>query len=185
MGDTSTKAEITVQNIVASIDLHCRIPLERLAAQLDNAEFNPEVFPGLVLRLTEPKTANLLFGTGKMVCTGGKSLDDVHAAVGKVKATLARFDAEFQGEPDVEIVNLVASVKTDLELSLDRLAYKLEGVEYEPEQFPGMVYRTIKPKAAVLMFSTGNFVVAGVKSLEEVHEVFGKVLDKLMEVGPV
>ena len=180
-----TKIEITVENIVASINLHCRIPLERVAAGADNAEFNPEQFPGLVLRITEPKTANLLFGTGKMVCTGGKSLDDVHAAVGKVKEVLAGFGVEFGGEPDVEVVNLVASVKTDLELHLDRLAYKLEGVEYEPEQFPGMVFRTIKPKAAILIFSTGRFVVAGAKSLDDVREVFDMLLERLRNIGEI
>ena len=180
-----TKIEMTVQNIVASVDLHCKIPLERVAAGLDNAEFNPESFPGLVLRLTKPKSVNLLFGTGKMVCTGGNSIDVVEASVVKVKETLAVFGVEFQGEPDVKVVNLVTSVKTDLELNLDRLAYRLEGMEYEPEQFPGMVYRTVRPKAAVLIFSTGNFVVAGVRALEEAREVFGQVLAKLKEVGEI
>lgn len=180
-----TKIEMTVQNIVASVDLHCKIPLERVAAGLDNAEFNPESFPGLVLRLTKPKSVNLLFGTGKMVCTGGNSIDVVEASVVKVKETLADFGVEFRSEPDVKVVNLVTSVKTDLELNLDRLAYRLEGMEYEPEQFPGMVYRTVKPKAAVLIFSTGNFVVAGVRALEEAREVFGQVLDKLKEVGEI
>lgn len=180
-----TKIEMTVQNIVASVDLHCKIPLERVAAGLDNAEFNPESFPGLVLRLIKPKSVNLLFGTGKMVCTGGNSIDVVEASVKKVKETLADFGVEFQGEPDVKVVNLVTSVKTDLELNLDRLAYRLEGMEYEPEQFPGMVYRTVRPKAAVLIFSTGNFVVAGVRALEEAREVFGQVLEKLKEVGEI
>ena len=180
-----TKIEITVENIVASINLHCKIPLERVAALADNAEYNPEQFPGLVLRIPEPKTANLLFGTGKMVSTGGKSLDDIQAAVGKVKETLAEFDVEFKGEPDVEIVNLVSSVKTDLELNLDRLAYRMEGVEYEPEQFPGMVFRTIKPKAAILIFSTGRFVVAGAKSLEEAREAFNILLERLQSMGEI
>ena len=180
-----TKIEITVENIVASINLHCRIPLERVAALADNAEFNPEQFPGLVLRLKNPKTANLLFGTGKMVCTGGRSRDDVQAAVRGVKETLAGFNVEFKGEPDVEIVNMVSSVKTDLELNLDRLAYKLEGAEYEPEQFPGMVFRTIKPKAAILIFSTGRFVVAGAKSLEEAREAFNILLERLRNIGEI
>ena len=183
--ESLTKIEITVQNIVASINLYCKIPLELVAARLDNAEYNPEQFPGLVLRLTNPKTANLLFTTGKMVCAGGNSIDDVQASVRKVKDTLTDFEVEFQGEPDIKIVNMVASVKTDLELNLDRLAYRLEGMEYEPERFPGMVYRTVRPKAAVLIFSTGNFVVAGVRSPEEAQEVFGQVLEKLREVGEI
>ncbi len=183
--DTLTKIEITVENIVASINLHCKIPLERLAAGLDNAEYNPEQFPGLVLRLTNPKTASLLFTTGKVVCTGGKSIDDVQAAVGKIKECLVGFNVEFQGEPDVEVVNLVASVKTDLELNLDRLAYKMEGVEYEPEQFPGMVFRTLKPKAAILIFSTGRFVVAGTRNIEDVQEVFDMLLKKLRDIGEI
>ncbi|MDP7494075.1 MAG: TATA-box-binding protein [Candidatus Undinarchaeales archaeon] len=180
-----TKIEITVENIVASINLHCRIPLERVAALSDNAEYNPEQFPGLVFRIQEPKTANLLFGTGKAVCTGGKSLDDVKAAVGKVKESLAGFNVKFEGEPDIEVVNLVASVKTDLELNLDRLAYKMEGVEYEPEQFPGMVFRTVKPKAAILIFSTGRFVVAGTRNIEDARVVFDMLLEKLRDIGEI
>ena len=182
-GTTLTKIEITVENIVASINLHCRIPIEKAAAILDNAEYNPEQFPGLVLRLQEPKTTSLLFSTGKSVCTGAKSLDDVQAAVRKVN--LAEIGVEFKGEPDIEVVNLVASVKTDLEFHLDRLAYKLEGVEYEPEQFPGMVFRTIKPKAAILIFSTGRFVVAGTKSIDEAREAFNILLEKLRNIGEI
>jgi len=180
-----TLVEIKVENIVASVNLFCTIPLERVAAGCENAEFNPEQFPGLVLRLPEPKTANLLFGSGKMVCTGSRSIEDVKRAVGLVKVLLADYGVEFFGEPHIEIQNIVSSVKTDLELNLDRLAYKLEGVEYEPEQFPGMVFRMIKPKVAILIFSTGRFVVTGAKRIEDVREAFDKLLEKFKEIGEI
>ncbi len=180
-----TLVEIKVENIVASCNLFCSIPLERVAAGSENAEFNPEQFPGLVLRLPEPKTANLLFGSGKMVCTGSRSVDDVKRAVGLVKVLLADYGVEFSGEPLIEVQNIVSSVKTDLELNLDRLAYKLEGVEYEPEQFPGMVFRMIKPKVAILIFSTGRFVVTGAKRIEDVREAFDKLLEKFKEIGEI
>lgn len=180
-----TKVEITIQNMVASVDLKCTIPLERVAAGCEDAEFNPEQFPGLVLRINEPKTANLLFGSGKMVCTGGKSLEDVEKAVNNVKKLLEEYGVEYHGPPEITVQNIVSSVETDLELNLDRLAYKLEGVEYEPEQFPGMVFRILKPKTAILMFSTGKFVVTGAKTPEEIEDAFNQLLAKLREIGEI
>ena len=63
------KPSISIQNIVASVSLNQRIDLQKIVTKFPHTEYNPSVFPGLVFRLKKPKTATLIFGTGKMVCT--------------------------------------------------------------------------------------------------------------------
>ena len=78
-------AKMNIENVVASTSLGQELDLNAIEDALDGAEYNPQQFPGLVYRLKEPKTATLLFRSGKVVCTGAKSLDDVKVAIGKVK----------------------------------------------------------------------------------------------------
>jgi transcription initiation factor TFIID TATA-box-binding protein len=82
--------EITIQNIVASADLGQKIDLNAIAMAvgLERVEYEPEQFPGLVYRMFEPKVVLLLFGSGKVVCTGGKTPQDIEAAVQNITAEL-------------------------------------------------------------------------------------------------
>ena len=88
-----TKRDIKVVNIVVSTSLKHDIPLEKMAATLSNTEYNPEQFPGLVIRIKEPKTSALIFSSGKVVCTGTKSEKEVHAALDKLIENLKRVKA--------------------------------------------------------------------------------------------
>ena len=74
-------AIVTIQNIVASINLGGKISLEQAARTLPRSMYEPEQFPGLIHRMLEPKTVILLFASGKLVCTGGKTEKDVYSAV--------------------------------------------------------------------------------------------------------
>ena len=70
----AVKKEIKIVNIVATASLERAIPLVKLAEALPNTEYNPEQFPGLVMRIKDPKTSALIFSSGKIVCTGAKSM---------------------------------------------------------------------------------------------------------------
>src|SRR3989338_284912 len=171
------KRDIEVVNIVVSTSLKHDIPLEKMAATLSNTEYNPEQFPGLVIRIKEPKTSALIFSSGKVVCTGARSMDKVHESIKKIIKSLEKINIKIKIEPEVKIQNIVASGTVGMDLNLNVLAMKLENTEYEPEQFPGLVYKLMEAKATFLLFSNGKIVCTGTKSEAEVE----KALDKLIE----
>jgi transcription initiation factor TFIID TATA-box-binding protein len=159
-------AKIKIENVVASTSLGEELNLQAIALALDGAEYEPEQFPGLIYRLKDPKTATLLFRSGKVVCTGAKSLDHVRIAMAKIK-----------------IENVVASTSLGEELNLQAIALALDGAEYEPEQFPGLVYRISDPKVVVLLFGSGKLVCTGARRPEDVEAAVEKITDELKAAG--
>jgi len=175
--------EIKVVNIVVSASLGKDIPLEKMAATLSNTEYNPEQFPGLVIRIKEPKTSALIFSSGKIVCTGARTMFNVHESIRKIIKSLEKINVKIKIEPEVKIQNIVAAGSIGMDLNLNVLAMKLENTEYEPEQFPGLVYKLLAPtKATFLLFSNGKIVCTGTKSEEEVHLVVRRLVENLKKV---
>jgi len=182
MAKKSTKKEIKVVNIVVSTSLKHEIPLEKMAATLSNTEYNPEQFPGLVLRIKEPKTSALIFSSGNVVCTGARSMDKVKEAIKKIIKSLEKINIKITIKPEIKIQNIVAAGSVGMDLNLNVLAIKLPNVEYEPEQFPGLVYKLPEAKATFLLFSNGKIVCTGTKSEEEVHAALDKLVVNLKKV---
>ena len=176
--DSTTKRDIQVVNIVVSTSLEHDIPLEKMAAMLSNTEYNPEQFPGLVIRIKDPKTSALIFSSGKVVCTGARSMNKVEESIQKIIGSLEKINIKIKIKPKISIQNIVASGSIGMDLNLNTLAMKLDNTEYEPEQFPGRVYKLMEAKATFLLFSNGKVVCTGTKSEEEVHAA----LDKLKKV---
>lgn len=174
--------DIKVVNIVVSSSLEHDIPLEKMAATLSNTEYNPEQFPGLVIRIKEPKTSALIFSSGKIVCTGARSMEKVREAIKKIIKSLEKINVKITIEPEINIQNIVASGSVGMDLNLNTLAMKLDNTEYEPEQFPGLVYKLPDAKATFLLFSNGKIVCTGTKSEEEVHKVVEKLIENLKKV---
>lgn len=178
--------DIKVVNIVVSTSLEHDIPLEKMAATLSNTEYNPEQFPGLVIRIKEPKTSALIFSSGKVVCTGARTMENVHGSLKKIIKSLEKIGIKIKIKPEVKIQNIVASGSVGMALNLNVLATKLQNVEYEPEQFPGLVYKLQKsntnPQATFLLFSNGKIVCTGTKSEKEVHSALDKLIENLKKV---
>ena len=184
MGETMSKDKnIQVVNIVVSTSLEHDIPLEKMAATLSNTEYNPEQFPGLVIRIREPKTSALIFSSGKVVCTGARSMEKVQESIEKIIKALKKIGIEITIKPKISIQNIVASGSVGMDLNLNVLAMKLENTEYEPEQFPGLVYKLDEAKATFLLFSNGKIVCTGTKSEDEVHEALDKLIVNLKKVS--
>ncbi|MBI3035164.1 TATA-box-binding protein [Candidatus Woesearchaeota archaeon] len=177
-----TKRDIKVVNIVVSTSLKHDIPLEKMAATLSNTEYNPEQFPGLVIRIKEPKTSALIFSSGKVVCTGARSMDKVEESIKKIIKSLEKINVKITIKPEIKIQNIVASGSVGMDLNLNTLAMKLENTEYEPEQFPGLVYKLAAAKATFLLFSNGKVVCTGTKSEKEVHAALDKLIENLKKV---
>jgi len=174
--------EISVVNIVVSASLGHDIPLEKMAATLSNTEYNPEQFPGLVIRIKEPKTSALIFSSGKIVCTGARSIEKVHESIKKIIKSLEKINVKIKTFPEITIQNIVAAGSVGMDLNLNTLAMKLENTEYEPEQFPGLVYKLPNARATFLLFSNGKIVCTGTKSEAEVHEVLEQLIKNLKKV---
>ncbi len=178
------KQDIRVVNIVVSTSLQHDIPLEKMAATLSNTEYNPEQFPGLVIRIKEPKTSALIFSSGKVVCTGARSMDKVNESIRKIIKSLEKIGIKIKIKPEVKIQNIVASGTVGMDLNLNVLAMKLRNTEYEPEQFPGLVYKLVdnEIKATFLLFSNGKVVCTGTKSEKEVHIALAKLIANLKTI---
>ncbi|HUV24782.1 MAG TPA: TATA-box-binding protein [Methanomassiliicoccales archaeon] len=178
-------AKIKIENVVASTSLGEELDLQSIALALDGAEYEPEQFPGLIYRLKEPKTATLLFRSGKVVCTGAKSLDDVKVAISKVAKQVKDAGVKLTIEPVIEVQNIVASSDLEQEINLNAIAISLglEKVEYEPEQFPGLVYRIDVPKVVVLLFGSGKLVCTGARKPQDVEAAVAKITEELRAAG--
>ena len=177
-----TKPEMKVVNIVVSTSLGHDIPLEKMAATLSNTEYNPEQFPGLVIRIKEPKTSALIFSSGKVVCTGARSMDKVEESIQKIIKSLEKIGVKITIKPEIKIQNIVASGTVGMDLNLNNLAMKLDNTEYEPEQFPGLVYKLAEAKATFLLFSNGKVVCTGTKSEGEVNSALNKLIENLKHI---
>jgi transcription initiation factor TFIID TATA-box-binding protein len=178
-------AKIKIENVVASTSLGVELDLPSIALALDGAEYEPEQFPGLIYRLKDPKTATLLFRSGKVVCTGAKSLEHVKVAVNKVAKQLERMGIKVKVEPKIEVQNIVASSDLGEEINLNAIAISLglEHVEYEPEQFPGLVYRMNEPKVVLLLFGSGKLVCTGARKPQDVEAAVNKITEELKAAG--
>lgn len=174
--------DIQVVNIVVSTSLEHDIPLEKMAATLSNTEYNPEQFPGLVIRIREPKTSALIFSSGKVVCTGARSMEKVEESIKKIIKSLEKINVKITVKPKINIQNIVASGSVGMDLNLNMLAMKLENTEYEPEQFPGLVYKLPQAKATFLLFSNGKIVCTGTKSEAEVNDAVDKLVENLKKI---
>ena len=161
---TKKDTTLRVQNIVATTSLDKDVDLTKLARTQPNTEYNPETFPGLVLRIKEPKSAVLVFSSGNLVCTGTKSIAQVKEVVQQVIKQLKKINVNVTITPKITVQNIVASGAIDLDLNLNTLSLELENTEYEPEQFPGLVYKLEDPTATFLLFSNGKLVCTGTKN---------------------
>lgn len=178
---SSKESSYKIQNIVATASLGKPVPLTKLARTQPNTEYNPETFPGLVLRVKEPKSAVLVFSSGNLVCTGTKSTTQVRQVIDAVIKQLKKINVNITTVPKITVQNIVASGTIDLKLNLNFLALEMENTEYEPEQFPGLVYKLIEPTATFLLFSNGKLVCTGTKNKEQLEDSMAQLLKNVKQ----
>ena len=196
---TTDEERLTVVNVVASTRVAEELDLPDIAIQL-NCEYEPEQFPGVVYRVTDPKLAILMFRSGRAVCTGGKDEDNIHTGIDRMISDLrgAGIKTWDLDDVEIEVQNMVATYALhypeDYEgkarmddhtlkikegdplkglprkLNLNNLTFHLpfDKVEYEPEQFPGLIYRLDYPKVVCLIFGSGKMVITGARHKDEI-----------------
>jgi transcription initiation factor TFIID TATA-box-binding protein len=170
---------------VASAFLGTELDLHALATSLTGVEYDPVQFPGLIYRMKDPKAATLLFHSGKIVCTGAKSREQVKVAISKVIKQIEKAGIHINNEPKIEVQNIVATFDLGQVINLPAIAISLglEKVEYEPEQFPGLVFRMNAPKVVLLLFSSGKVVCTGARKPQDVEEAVDQIIIELRAAG--
>ena len=160
-----------IENIVASGSIADSIDLEMLIDKMENYDLNKKRFPGAVLRLLNPKIAVLIFSSGKVVITGAKSPEDLVHGQDILIEKMKEAGVICHDTPDVAITNMVCSYDLGKYINLNKVVVtlNLENIEYEPEQFPGLVYRISDPKIVALLFSSGKIILTGGKTMEDVE----------------
>jgi transcription initiation factor TFIID TATA-box-binding protein len=174
-------SEYHIQNIVASANLGTELDLNKLALNMSDAEYEPKTFPGLIFRLKDPKSGTLLFRSGKLVCTGTKTLHQLNLSIEAVIMNIKKAGIPITGSPKIEVQNIVASADLGQPVNLNSVVMSLglERVEYEPEVFPGLVYRLNDPKVVILLFGSGRLVIAGARTPKDVEASVKKIKEEL------
>lgn len=171
----------TLQNIVATVNLGCPLNLKQITLHARNAEYNPKRFAAVIMRIRDPKTTALIFSSGKMVCTGAKSEENARFASRKFARIIQKlgFPASFK---EFKIQNIVGSCDVKFPIRLELLAVRHGNFcSYEPELFPGLIYRMLEPKVVLLIFVSGKIVLTGAKEKQHIHEAFRTIYDTLQE----
>jgi transcription initiation factor TFIID TATA-box-binding protein len=174
--DVQNDYDYTVDNLVATVflTLKNKLDLLKIARKVIDSEYNPEKFPGVVLRIQNPKTTFLIFSTGKMVVTGAKNEAHLFNAVKKAIKTIRDIDIKI-ADYNIEIVNFVVSGNLEMPIDLNLATLTFETSLYEPEIFPGLVYYMKEPKAVFLIFSNGKFVCTGAKNEKTIKRAIEKL----------
>jgi len=173
--------DIKIENVVASTTIAREVDLKKLKEKIPESNYKPYQFPGLVLHTDKPKTAALIFRSGKVVCTGGKTIDDVKKAIKNICEKVEKAGIKVYKRPVIEVQNIVASANLNAQLNLNEIAFALglENIEYEPEQFPGLVYRMEEPSVVLLLFGSGKLVCTGARKEWEVEKAIKKISTEL------
>ncbi len=178
-------ATISIENVVASTAIGQELDLQSVAMDLDGADYDPEQFPGLVYRTQSPKSAALIFRSGKIVCTGANSTAAVHESLDIVFDELRALQIPIDDDLEITVQNIVSSADLGVDLNLNAIAIGLglENIEYEPEQFPGLVYRLDEPEVVALLFGSGKLVITGGKRREDAETAVEVISERLDDLG--
>lgn len=183
----SPRDSVEIENVVASAGIDQELDLDSVSNDLTGADFDPDQFPGLVYRTDDPEAAALIFRSGKIVCTGARSVEDAHSGIHAVFDELENLGIPIDGEPNITVQNIVTSADLESRLNLNAIAIGLglEDVEYEPEQFPGLVYRLDDPDVVALLFGSGKLVITGGSEPSDAEEAIEIISERLDELGLV
>uniref|UniRef100_A0A1S4GY00 Transcription initiation factor TFIID TATA-box-binding protein n=2 Tax=Anopheles gambiae TaxID=7165 RepID=A0A1S4GY00_ANOGA len=161
---------VLVRNCVATVSVGCELNLKTINFRTRNSEYNPSRFHGVVMRIRDPRCTALVFRSGKVICTGAKNEQQAHLGLRKFVRIIQKlgFDVKFL---DFKVQNLVATADLRFPIRLENLN-QVHGQfsSYEPELFPGLIYRMVKPRVVLLIFVNGKIVFTGAKNQREIHE---------------
>ncbi len=170
--------KIHIDNVVATIDFGVPLDLTLIQSHFKDVE-SRDNFPGIIVSLTKPKATILLFKTGKSVFTGMEHPDDAEVVLKLLMQKLAQIPITFPANPSLHLTNIVAHGSFQAVLNLDQIALELPYSIYEPEVFPGVIFKSQTPSFSALLFSNGKFIITGAKSLQTLEQAAKQLALKL------
>ena len=175
-------ADINIENIVVSAQIVESLDLDKLAEAIPDSEYNPEEVPTLIIHFEKPKTVVMLFSNGKVVFTGPKNMEEVDEITKMIDNKLNAIGIKVYKNPDIKIQNMVASTDLKKNLDLRSIANSIGNADYDPEHFPGLIYRTDDPKIVMLLFDSGKIICNGTES-EEISTAIDEMTNELSSLG--
>jgi transcription initiation factor TFIID TATA-box-binding protein len=177
--------DYTIENYIVSTEIITDINLKKIASKIENVEYNPESFPGIIFKLNDPRTVTFILKSGRTVCVGGKSFKEAKMALIKVINTFAESGFEIESELDIEVQNIIVSMDLKSRLNLNEIGELLnwQNTTYNSNEFKGLVYGTDLDDVFILLFESGKLVCYGAKKLSEINKVLDKFVSRLHSVG--
>mmetsp|Transcript_130154 Transcript_130154/g.193716 ORF Transcript_130154/g.193716 Transcript_130154/m.193716 type:complete len:272 (-) Transcript_130154:139-954(-) len=177
---------IRIQNIASTANLGVRLDLKKIALKCRNTEFNPRRFGAVIMRLREPRATALLFASGKICVTGVKSTHNATLACKKFHYIIERVGFKPKEYMDFKVQNIVGTADCGFPIRLEGLVYAHSGyASYEPELFPGLIYRLVNPRVVFLIFVSGKVVITGAKKESDLSTALTKLYPVLVEFKKV
>lgn len=182
--DLKEELDYQINNIVATakMDITEKINLTKIARKMNDCEYHPERFPGVIYRADNPRATFLIFSSGKMVITGLEFVENAEKAVSKVIKKLKKVGIKLT-DPIISIQNIVSSGDLHKNINLNKAVLQMEHIMYEPEVFPGLIYNMKDPRAVFLLFSTGKFVCTGVKIENTLEKAIKKLNQEINDMN--
>lgn len=176
---------INIENIVASAQISSSFDIETLSEKLPGSSYNPDEFDGLTIKFETPKIAVLILSNGKAICTGGKNQEESKDAMNKTvkKIKDAGFEAKTNFKTTIE--NIILSTDFNKMLNLESISKGLyfKHVDYNPKDFPGLIYRAEEYNSVLILFSSGRLVCTGAKKIDDGNKAINKIKEKLTSIG--
>ena len=178
-------ADIQVENIVATTHLAEHFDIPNLASSIRDCKYDPNEFSGLALNFRHPKTAALIFPSGRVVCTGAKNMDQLEDLINRAIDQIEKAGSKIPEEPEVEIQNIIATSHFNKTLDLAAVAKSnlMKNIRFQPEKFPGLIIKIDNPRAVVLLFKSGKIVCTGTNNLEDASLAVNSIIEKLCSFG--
>ena len=178
-------SDVKVENIVAYAQIADGLDIEQIAEKIPEFNYNPNEFAGLTVKLEDPKTAVLILPGGKAICTGAKRIEDAETSIKRIVSQIKKKKIDVKKKIEIEVQSIVVSIdlKKELHLSSISSGLVLDHVEYEPKQFPGLIYRINDIGATLIVFSSGKIVCTGTKTIEDAANAIEMMKEKLSSIG--
>lgn len=184
MADDSGE-DVEVVNVVGSGALGVEIDLDALSADIPTAEYNPDNYHGMYICLAEDAPLVTVYRSGKYIITGANSTEELAKIRREALKQLAETGIiSVDVDDGFSIQNFVCQGDTrrTVNLSAAAIGLGLERTEYEPEQFPGLVYRPTEYDCVLLLFGSGKVVITGAPDVGVAQQSFTALLKELEDI---
>ena len=177
--------ELKIENIIFSANFAEKIDTQYLSKKFDNSKYNIDKFSGLILELDNPKCALFILPNGQLFCTGLKNMDDIEIVVNMIINDIDQYNLRIFDDIHIEILDITASFGLSKNLNLNDIKEKLEfeNIEFNKDDFPGLIFDIINPKINVIIFKSGKIVFTGAKEIEDIKKALGMLKDNLLNIG--